>query len=568
MKTPTLLSGIVLSWILSLPFSAVSQENPQSAKMQGFHHEVPDMPYMPPAANRKTSPPAVYKTTGFTMVQANVDANGQNIIGDAANEPSLAIDPSNPQNIVIGWRQFDNVLSNFRQAGYAYSTDGGLSFTFPGVINPGIFRSDPVLDADSAGEIFYNSLTANGNLYTTKVYKSINGGASWDDGVDAHGGDKQWMVIDRSGGVGSGNAYSTWNSYFSSCLPGFFTRSTDGGASFSNCVIVAGSPYWGTMAVGNNGELYITGTGDGYGIIVSKSDNVKYKDSLVSWQPVYPVDLDGSLTMGLLINPVGITGQANISVDQSNGPGRDNVYVEASVMRYSTGDSADIMFARSTNGGVTWDPPVRINDDPGNSAYQFFGTMSVAPNGRIDVVWLDTRNAPSDSLLSALFYSYSLDQGQTWSVNQQLSPQFSSRIGWPNQPKMGDYFHMISDENNAYLAWANTLNGEQDVYFSVITPNISGIAGQGTMQQEIRLSVFPNPAHDKATLRYELPGGNFTTVSLLDVTGRDLRTLVSGYREAGAHAIEVPVSGLKQGYYMLRVTSGGVSKTTGVAVTQ
>src|SRR5437016_6874475 len=55
-------------------------------------------------------------------VQVNVNAQGQNILGDAANEPTLVIDPTNPSRMAISWRQFDNVASNFRQGGHAYST--------------------------------------------------------------------------------------------------------------------------------------------------------------------------------------------------------------------------------------------------------------------------------------------------------------------------------------------------------------------------------------------------------------------------------------------------------------
>jgi hypothetical protein len=125
------------------------------------------------------------------------------------------------------------------------------------------------------------------------------------------------------------------------------------------------------------------------------------------------------------------------------------------------------MFARSTNGGVNWSSPVKVNDDPGTSAYQWFGTMSVAPNGRIDVVWLDTRDHPG-SYLSALYYSNSTNGGVTWSQNERLSNFFDPHVGWPQQNKMGDYFHMISDNNGARLAWAATFNNEQDVYYSYI----------------------------------------------------------------------------------------------------
>jgi hypothetical protein len=96
--------------------------------------------------------------------------------------------------------------------------------------------------------------------------------------------------------------------------------------------------------------------------------------------------------------------------------------------------------------------------------------MSVAPNGRIDVVWLDTRNDPG-GYDSELYYSYSTDGGVTWSANEQMSEPFNPHVGWPVQQKMGDYFDMVSDDEGAHLAWAGTFNGEQDVYYSHITPD-------------------------------------------------------------------------------------------------
>src|SRR5262249_35553119 len=63
----------------------------------------------------------IVTTSSATSYQVNVNSAGQNIVGDAANEPSLCIDPTHPNRIAIGWRQFNNVTNNFRQAGYSFS---------------------------------------------------------------------------------------------------------------------------------------------------------------------------------------------------------------------------------------------------------------------------------------------------------------------------------------------------------------------------------------------------------------------------------------------------------------
>jgi hypothetical protein len=437
-----------------------------------LHHEVKDDDYVPVDRESQGRSPAYnYTMSTITTHQVNVDGNGQNIVGDAANEPSIAVDPNDRNKMVIGWRQFNTVTNNFRQNGYGYTTDGGQTWTFPGVIQPGIFRSDPVLDYDVYGNFYYNSLTNDPDYYC-KVFKSSNGGSTWDGGVDAHGGDKQWMTIDKTDGPGNGNVYAFWTSYYSTCYPGFFTRSTNGGGSFENCVTIPNEPSWGTLMVGCNGNLFVGGTdGYSYDFVVAKSTNAQISGQPVTWDMYTVVSLGGSITYGIGPNPGGLGGQTSIAIDTSNSPYNGNIYLLCSVEPSSGSDPLDVRFARSTDGGVNWSSSVKVNDDASTSAYQWFGTMSVAPTGRIDVVWLDTRDHPG-TYLSALYYSNSTDGGVTWSQNERLSDYFDPHVGWPNQNKMGDYFHMVSDSNGASLAWAATFNNEQDVYYSYIATNI------------------------------------------------------------------------------------------------
>ena len=137
----------------------------------------------------------------------------------------------------------------------------------------------------------------------------------------------------------------------------------------------------------------------------------------------------------------------------------------ASVQPVGAATGSDVMFARSTNGGQTFSAPRRINDDPVNHAkWHWFGTLSVAPNGRIDAVWLDSRNAANNTN-SQLFYSSSLDGGNTWSPNTAISNSFNPFLGYPNQNKLGDYITMVSDNAGANVAYAATFNGEEDIYY-------------------------------------------------------------------------------------------------------
>ncbi len=401
-----------------------------------------------------TAQQLVVERNGFVSVQVNVDAFGNNILGDAANEPSIAIDPTDPRRIVIGWRQFDTVSSNFRQAGWGYSHDAGQNWTFPGVLEPGVFRSDPVLAASPEGVFYYYSLTSD---FTYDLYTSFDGGVTWPRSIPAAGGDKGWMIVDKTGGRGHGNIYAQWT------FQGF-GRSTDGGETFGG--LTTGSMIHGTLAVGIDGEVYsVSRYGD-----VSVSLNAWDATQTAVFQTlgnIHPLGEAASID-GSNPNPGGLLNQGWIAVDHSESTTRGNVYF-VGIGESSEGGS-NIVFSRSLDGGHTWSDPIRVHDDSADSdAWQWFGTMSVAPNGRIDVIWNDSRTS-GHSHLCELFYASSTNGGHTWSNNIPISPVFDSYLGWPNQRKIGDYYHMVSDNLGADVAYAATFNGEQDVYYLRIGP--------------------------------------------------------------------------------------------------
>jgi photosystem II stability/assembly factor-like uncharacterized protein len=425
-----------------------------------------------------TSPGLISQFGPYTSYQVNVNANGNNIVGDAANEPSICVDPTDRNKMSIGWRQFDSVTSNFRQAGFAHTINGGRTWTSAGVLQRNVFRSDPVLNSDSAGRFFYLSLLQN---FFDDLWRSLNGGQSWANIAPADGGDKQWLTIDNTNSAGRGFQYQFWSTDGNNYGGRQFTRSINGGLTWMNPINIPNSPAWGTLDVDSDGNLFIGGVNlSTKQIWCIRSSNAKNGAVVPTFDRSTPVNLGGHIAFSEPINPVGLVGQVFLAVDRSGMSTNDNVYMLASVQPTGFSTGSDVMFLRSTDGGQSFSPPRRINDDPLNHAkWHWFGTLSVAPNGRIDAVWLDTRNAANNTD-SQLFYSFSLDGGDTWSLNVAISNSFNPFLGYPNQNKIGDYITVVSDNTGANVAYAATFNGEEDIYYVRVPSPISHLGNIST----------------------------------------------------------------------------------------
>jgi len=538
----------ILLIILTEGQACIGQESIKD-RQKDYEPEKVDDPYLPMLSNHKQTSQAIYflDSSMFTA-QVNVDADGNNILNDAANEPSIAVDPNDSGRIVIGWRQFDNIESNFRQAGNAFSTDGGQTWNYTEPIEGGLFRSDPVLDTDSEGYFYYNSLSDD---FHCDVFKTDDP-SLWEDKTYAYGGDKQWMTIDKTNQPSNGNIYAFWKAQFSACNNGNFTRSFDQGESYEFCSLVIQNPTRGSVAIGPNGEVYVCGGLNGTHRVL-RSITAKEPDEAVFWEVDQEVDLKGEQALYDGPNPGGMLGQVWVAVNHSEAYSGD-VYLLSTVSRNDNGDPADIMFSKSTDEGQSWSEAMKINDDVSTDNWQWFGTMSVAPNGRIDVVWVDTRDNQG-TYLSSLYYSYSIDGGDSWSANEKLSESFDPHIGWPNQEKMGDYYHMISNNEGAHLAWSGTFSGGQDVYYSFIpAPVIIGVSELEQVAPEISINIFPNPVKDKATLTIKLEKSDHIKVYLVDINGRTIELISNKFLSKGVNKIYWTNNlGLHAGIYFIYI---------------
>src|SRR5436853_4951213 len=128
-------------------------------------------------------------------------------------------------------------------------------------------------------------------------------------------------------------------------------------------------------------------------------------------------------------------------------------------------------------------------------AYNGDPTVKVAPNGRVDVAWWDTRNDPGIAG-NDVYYTSSDDAGVTWSKNVQVTDRLIDRkIGlYANNYDLAGPPGMASIDAYAVFGWDDTRNGDQvlntqDIYVSTVQYSAVSTGGS-TVLKYLLAAVF------------------------------------------------------------------------------
>lgn len=135
----------------------------------------------------------------------------------------------------------------------------------------------------------------------------------------------------------------------------------------------------------------------------------------------------------------------------------------------------EIFHLASTDGGKTWSERKKVTDDrDADLRGQYFPNMSVAPNGRVDVVWWDTRDDPGIRA-NDLYYAFSEDNGRTWSPNRRITDRsVDRRLGvWGAGYDINSAPAVASTDAYAIFGWDDTRNTE-GVYSESVYNEVGG----------------------------------------------------------------------------------------------
>ncbi|MDQ1396684.1 MAG: hypothetical protein QOG64_1943, partial [Acidimicrobiaceae bacterium] len=355
---------------------------------------------------------------------------------DTQSETTIAL--AGP-NIVTSFNDSGSFNSNNHFTGWSTAPTSSPTFTDNGILPASTEgdAGDPVIAVDSVTNRVYLvtlGFTTGENL---QVFRSDTNGLSFAAPVNATPGyagsgtfqDKEWIAVDNNPGTGQGNVYIAWRTFPSSSGGGIrFTRSTDHGdtwgptlgttissvSSVQGAYVVVGTDHSVSVFYFQAGALMVTKSTD-FGVTFAS--------------PVQVTTIAASGTNGDLGLGGGFRTSAfpTAAVNPVNG----NLYVVWNDRGAST-DKADVFLTRSTDGGATWSPRVRVNDDAGLND-QFMPTLAVSPDGsRVFFGWYDRRNDPTNLGIQRFGSVASVDGGTgavTTGPSFAMSPMFPVVVG-------------------------------------------------------------------------------------------------------------------------------------------
>ena len=456
-----------------------------------------------PAFDARVSTPSVSPTIGVNYGAAT-EAGAQ-------NEPGIAVNPTNPRDIIVSGNDYNTAATGAGGGSWASeftSLDGGQTWQYhPAAMNATFAGGKPCFGGDTNvffgpdGTAYFAGLgypdaqtlrcsgtsgpATNGGLF---VAHSTDGGQTWtfvkvEQDFGSNWVDKEWMGINPANGEISIDVMN----YSSTAFIDYW-YSTDKGSTWNGPIVVNPSSDQNMVAAG----LAVDYQG-GVDIVWQGGATQNYIEFSRATAPGSAFSAEtnlGSITCAP-------TGSSNFPAiggvqrmncfpqifadDSPTSPDHGNLYII-----YTTNTtSLQIQLLRSTNYGSTWTPQgsaIAVNNDPSDGADHWWPQGTVGKNGTVYVEFLDRRYNTGNLLVDATM-AVSTDGGLTFPINIRLSSVSGNPDVW--SAFMGDYENTFWSPNGTFAVWTDFRNGasgstNEDLYVGQLiwlnlTTNVAGV---------------------------------------------------------------------------------------------
>ena len=436
------------------------------------------------------------------------------------SETYSTANPDNPNQICVAFNDSRGAAIN-QFSGVSCSTDGGLTFTrVTNASGQGPFANtfgDPVILYNKPTQTWFTVwLDGNGSC-TLGGYKSSNPSDpnSWTHfcvHTNASDDRESGWADNTPSSPFFGRMYVSWNNFSVGGGALQVTFSTDNGATWHAPVSVTSTFVRDVQITGDqsgNGTIYIAGMDEGGGGFPHNDTNKIFRstDGGNTWTNTYT----GSPFAGPGVQACSDNPYFSCMFSDQGGFWRHEGWGEPAVLngvvhlvyaQHGAGtDPGDVFYIRSTDSGVTFSAPFKLNTDS-TTRPQWQPNLSVSPGGTVFAVWYDARESTTCAKGNPGVPCYrmwgrkSTDNGATWLADMTFSDVVAPLPG-QSDPNIvtgyaGDYDygsallakHVTSwDDGRVAISGAS----QQDTFFD------QELAGTGTPTPTPTASPTPTP---------------------------------------------------------------------------
>lgn len=422
--------------------------------------------------------------------------NVSNYLSADQDETSIAINPTNPNNIIIGANDYRSFSALF----HFESFDGGRSWSSAQMPSNWIFAAyatDPSVTFNSLGKAFYSYGRGTSDTHPINdivCFTSANGGSNWSDPVRVildsttdHSSvllaDKYFIAVDKNAGsLFRDRIYLSWIEYSGVNINRIrLSFSSDGGTTWSqpSYLTAKGNFQSPIPVVGIDGNVYVT-----YENIDPAFREIHFAESFDGGK-TFPLDktISNYSELGPIL-PAGdpaahptikgglrVNSFPSIAVDYSSAH-HGRIYITWAAM--GIGSRHHIYLTSSDNSGNDWSVPRIIENDSSPIATdKFFPWIAVDDiTGDVGVACYDSRSDTSN-VLTDLYMYFSKDGGQNFTPERISGNSSDVKVSHSGFDPFffGDYLAIAGHNKLWYPAWTDSRVGyDQDIYTSIVRP--------------------------------------------------------------------------------------------------